>query len=297
MIATCVIKFLTVFHTDPNTAATTVPMSASNDQLEGYSILFELDELENTTIHTLTKAELLLFQSFLVPHQHVLYLPIKVKAPTNEPTLIVNTNYDELEQPGYKTFDITPIIAIWLKGGSIGPLVLEVSAHCTDTPDCGKHIFDGGLGEKSPKLIISRKAEGDLSEQRPKRELDGHDYSGDNEEVDVSNETLDDGYCKFNETTCCLHPLRVNYHEDLGFNFILYPKSVDINYCLGTCPISWSPAVFKIYNRLGSNSPVSSIQPHCVTRSTGSAEVLIIYKQEFMIASIEGIAVTSCGCA
>ena len=48
---------------------------------------------------------------------------------------------------------------------------------------------------------------------------------------------------------------------------------------------------------IGSNSPVSSIQPHCVTRSTGSAEVLIIYKQEFMIASIEGITVTSCGCA
>ena len=172
-----------------------------------------------------------------------------------------------------------------------------MSAHCTDTPDCGKHIFDDELGEKSPKFVISRKIENDLSEQRPKRELDGQDYSGDNEKVDVSNETLDDGYCKFNETTCCLHPLRVKYREDLGFNFILLPKSVDINYCLGTCPVSWSPAVFKIYNLLGSKSPVSSIQPHCVTRSTGSAEVLIIYKQEFMIASIEGITVTSCGCA
>ena len=273
-----------------------MPTFANSGQLEGYSILFELDELENITIHTITKVELLLLQSSPVPHQHVPYLHIKVKAPTNEPTLILNTNYHELEQPGYKTFDITPIIAIWLKGGSNSPLVLEVSAHCTDTPDCGKHILDGGFGEKSPKLIISRKADY-LLEQRPKRAVDGHDYSGDNEKVDVSNETLDDGYCKFNETTCCLHPLRVNYHEDLGFNFILLPKSVDINYCLGTCPVSWSPAVFKIYNLLGSKSPVSSIQPHCVTRSTGSAEVLIIYKQEFMIASIEGITVTSCGCA
>ena len=225
----------------------TVSASASNDQLDGYSILFELDELENTTIHTLTKAELLLFQA---PHQHVSYLHIKVKASTNGPSLIVNTNYHELEQPGYKTFDITPIIAIWLKGWSKGPLVLEVSAHCTDTPDCGKHIFDDEIGEKLPKLVISRKIENDLSEQRPKRAVDGHDYSGDNEKVDVSNETLDDGYCKFNETTCCLHPLRINFPEDLRFNFILLPKSVDINYCLGTCPVSWSPAVFNIYKIL-----------------------------------------------
>ena len=76
----------------------TVSASASSGQLDGYSILFELDELENTTIHTITKAELLLFQA---PHQHVPHLHIKVKASTNGPGLIVNTNYDELEQPAW----------------------------------------------------------------------------------------------------------------------------------------------------------------------------------------------------
>ena len=85
-------------------------MSASNDQLDGYSILFELDELENITNHTITKAELLLFQN---SYEHA-YLHIKIKAPTHGPTLIVNTMHDGPEQPRYKTFDITPIIAIWL---------------------------------------------------------------------------------------------------------------------------------------------------------------------------------------
>ena len=127
-------------------------MSASTDQLDGYSILFELDELENITNHTITKADLLLFQD---SYQQVAYLHIKVKVSSNGPTLIVNTIHDGLEQPGYETFDITPIIVIWLKGGSNGPLVLELSAHCVDSPDCGKHIFDGGLGQKSPKLFIS----------------------------------------------------------------------------------------------------------------------------------------------
>ena len=291
-----------------------MPTSTSNGQLDGYSILFvELEKLENTVNHTITKAELLLFQDFLVPNEHIPYVHIKVKASPNGPTLIVHTMYDGLEQPGYKTFDITPIIVIWLKGGSNGPLVLEVSAHCVDSPDCSKHIFDGGLGEKSPKLVISRKVEDDPSEQRPKREIGELDeeYSGYNENVDVSNETLDvsnetldvsnetldDGYCTVNETTCCLHPLRINFHKDLRFSFILLPFSFNVNYCVGTCPVSWSAAVFKIYSLLGSNSPVSSIQPQCVSRSTGYVEVLMMYNGEFVIAKLEGITVTSCGCA
>ena len=137
-------------------------MSASTDQLGGYTILFELDELENITNHTITKVELLLFQDF---HQHVSRFHIKVKASTNRPTLIVHTMHDELEHPRYNSFDITPIIAIWLKGGPKSPLVLEVLAHCVDYPDCSKHIFDGGLGEKSPKLAISREVEGNTLQQ------------------------------------------------------------------------------------------------------------------------------------
>ena len=72
-------------------------MFASTDQLGGYSILFELDELENITNHTITKAELLLFQD---SYQHVSYLHIKVKVSSNGPTLIVNSIHDGLEQPG-----------------------------------------------------------------------------------------------------------------------------------------------------------------------------------------------------
>ena len=48
---------MTVFHTDPNTVGPTMPTSASNGQLDGYSILFvELEKLENTVNHTITKA-------------------------------------------------------------------------------------------------------------------------------------------------------------------------------------------------------------------------------------------------
>ena len=271
----------------------TVSASASSGQLDGYSILFELDELENTTIHTLTKAELLLFQA---PHQHVPYLHIKIKAPTNGPSLIVNTNYDELEQPGYKTFDITPIIAIWLKGGSNGPLVLEVSAHCTDTPDCGKHIFDGGFGEKSPKLAVSREVE-ENTLQRLKRNADTP-----NDESSGFNETLVE---KSNET-CSLHPLSINFQDDLGFDFVIYPKSFSANYCLGTCLYNEAPAIYNFYRLLGPNSPASSIQPHCIPRTYHSLEVLLkirfpqgkgLIKDIFVIEELQGVTVTSCGCA
>ena len=269
----------------------TVSASASSGQLDGYSILFELDELENTTIHTITKAELLLFQA---PHQHVPYLHIKVKASTNEPGLIVNTNYDELEQPGYKPFDITPIIAIWLKGGSNGPLVLEVSAHCTDTPDCGKHILDGGFGKKSPKLVVSREVEENTLQQRLKRQVDTPD-----DESSGFDETL----VEESNETCSLHPLSINFQDDLGFDHIYEPKSFIANYCLGTCSYDEVPAVYYYYHLLGPNSPASSIRPHCIPRTYRSLDVLSMYphgdgqRVVFVIERLEDVIVTSCGCA
>ena len=267
-------------------------MSASNDQMDGYSILFESFELENIANHTITKAELLLFQS----HQHA----IKVKAPTSHgPTLTVNTIHDGLEQPGYKTFDITPIIVIWLKGGSNGPLVLEVSAHCVDSPDCGKHIFDGGLREKSPKLAVSRVVEETTSQQRLKRQvekismnkLDDDEYSGFNETLE-SNETSHDEH----ETTCSLHSLTVNF-KDLGLDFIIEPQSFNINYCLGTCNDHLSPIVYEFYRRLGPNSPASSIQPHCAIHTAQSLDVLMKERNTFVIELLKDVIVTSCGCA
>ena len=272
-------------------------MSVSTDQLGGYSILFELDELENITNHTITKAGLLLFQD---SYQHVPYLHIKVKVSSNGPTLIVNSIHDGLEQPGYKTFDITPIIVIWLKGGSNGPLVLELSAHCVDSPDCGKHIFDGGLREKSPKLVISRVVEESTLQQRLKRQvekismnkLDDDEYSGFNETLE-SNETSHDEH----ETTCSLHSLTVNFQRDLGLDFIIEPKSFNINYCLGTCNDHPSPIVYEFYRRLGPNSPVSSIQPHCAIHTAQSLHVLMKVGSQLVIELLKDVIVTSCGCA
>ena len=273
-------------------------MSASSDQLGGYSILFELFELENITNHTITKAELLLFQDSLVSHQPVQYLLIKVKTSTNGPTLIV---HDGLEQHGYKTFDITPITAIWLKGGSNGPLVLEVSAHCVDSPDCDKHILGGGLREKSPKLVVSREVEESTSQQRLKRQVeeismkklaDDDEYSGFNETLE-SNETSHNEH----ETTCSLHSLTIHFQKDLGFDFILHPESFNIGYCLGTCVPHSSPIVYELYHRLGPNSPVSSIQPHCAIHSTQSLPVLMKVHGALVVQLLKGVIVTSCGCA
>ena len=271
-------------------------MSASNDQLDGYSILFELDELENITNHTITKAELLLFQN---SYEHA-YLHIKIKAPTHGPTLIVNTMHDGPEQPGYKTFDITPIIAIWLKGGSNGPLVLELSAHCVDSPDCSKHIFDGRLREKSPELVISGEVEESTLQQRLKRRVEkvsmklDDEYSGFNETLDEQSEsTSHDEY----ETTCSLHALTIHFQRDLGFDFILQPESFNANYCLGTCALHSSPIVYLLYDRLGPNSPVSSIQPHCAIHSAQSLAVLMKVGSSLVIEQLMGVIATSCGCA
>ena len=271
-------------------------MSASNDQL------FELDELENITNHTITNAELLLFQDSPVPYQHVPYFHIKVKASTNRPTLIVHTMHDELEHPRYNSFDITPIIAIWPKGGPKSPLVLEVLAHCVDYPDCSKHIFDGGLGEKSPKLVISREVEGNTLQQRLKRQVDkmnkpDDEYSGFNEILDEQSESNEMSHNE-HETTCSLHSLTIDFQRDLGFDFIILPPSFNTGYCLGTCTVDSSPIVYQLYHCLGPNSPASSIEPHCAMHSTQNLPVLMKDKHgQFVIKFLKGVIVTSCGCA
>ena len=176
-----------------------------------------------------------------------------------------------------------------------------MSAHCVDSPDCSKHIFDGGLREKSPKLVVSREVEETTSQQqlRLKRQVEkismnklDDEYSGFNETLE-SNETSHNEY----ETTCSLHSLTVNFQRDLGFDFILEPQSFNINYCLGTCDDHPSPIVYELYHRLGPNSPASSIRPHCAIHSARSLAVLMVVKGVPFIEQLKGVIVTSCGCA
>ena len=124
------------------------------------------------------------------------------------------------------------------------------------------------------------------------------------EEISIIKLDDDDKYGGFNETLesnetshmkqpCSLHSLTVNFQR----NLIIEPQSFNINYCLGTCNDHPSPIVYQLYRRLGPNSPASSIQPHCAIHSTQSLPVLMKVHNALVVELLNGVIVTSCGCA
>ena len=105
-----------------------------------------------------------------------------------------------------------------------------------------------------------------------------------------------EGHCRPGQATCCLHPLNIHFHDDLGLDFIIQPRSFDANYCLGSCSLFNSPTVFAYYSLLSPNTPASSIEPHCGIRSTRNLEVLMAINGQLVIEEMKDVTVTACGC-
>ena len=260
--------------------------SASNESTaDGYSVRFDLDLQETSTTNSIIQVELLLFQDSPLPCQNNTQFHIEIKASTDGPSPVLSTKHTGAEEPGYVTIDITPILTIWLTNNSLGPVVLEVSAYCSGSSHCNRSLFDTGVGDKSPKLIISEEVEDGSSQRRLKRQ---------------STTQSGIGYCGSEGTTlCCLHPLTINFRDDLGFTFVLQPRQFDANYCSGVCPesASFTPQIFEFYSRLGAGSPVGSIEPHCGIRNTLSVQVLERVDGVLIIEELQDVIVTSCSCS
>ena len=104
------------------------------------------------------------------------------------------------------------------------------------------------------------------------------------------------GFCEPGETTCCLHSLELNFHEDLELDYIILPETFTANYCLGNCTLNDSPAFFLLYDLLSPNNTASSIEPCCATCSTSGTSILYHDGPTIVAETIEGTTVTACGC-
>ena len=273
---------LTVFSARANQAR-----SASNESTaDGYSVRFDLDLQETSTTDSIIQVELLLFQDSPLPCQNNTQFRIEIKASTDGPSPVLSTKHTAAEESGYVTIDITPVLTIWLRvtNNSKGPFVLEISAYCSGFPHCNSSLFDAGVGDKSPKLIISKEVEDGSSQIRLKRQ---------------STTQSGIGFCSEGATACCLHSLTINFRDDLGINFVLQPRSFTANYCAGLCPEggTFTPQIFEFYNRLGAGSPVASIEPHCGIHNSQSLDVLKRVNSVLIIDELQDVVVTSCNCS
>ena len=133
------------------------------------------------------------------------------------------------------------------------------------------------------KRSISEKSTTDSSQQRLKRQSGSSGI----------------GPCIPDQVTCCLHPLEINFSEDLGLDIIITPQSYTANYCNGTCSLNASPEVFNFYSQLDSTNPASSIVPCCATSNTSSLEIIFISDIDtglISVSNLPGATVNTCGC-
>ena len=149
----------------------------------------------------------------------------------------------------------------------------------------------GGLGEKSPKLIISREAEDDSTEQRLKWWADTHD-----DESSGSNEAVNEKYCQPNETTCCLHPL----HMTLDLIILLNQNHLKLTTVLVTAKMTFHLQL--CLNFINASHLITQLHQfgHAVFHIASIDHylpVLVLYEGHLVIFSFQGVTVTSCGCA
>ena len=223
---------------------------------------------------------------------------------------VIEGKYLNLFDNGYKVFDITAAVKIWLDKGIQGNVTLEVVVSCFSSPDCSSPIngtlpavirFDHTSGtqmstDTQPKvMILSRNPlEVARNARRRKRQLE---YGPPQPKK----------YCKENETMCCLKNLTLNFHRDLGLEFITHPTTFEANFCEGYCPglsgTDLSTTSRFTFLRQLQDSPASSIVPCCSGREYRDLEVIMLKYEEAIdgyvtvIERLQQVTVTACKCA
>ena len=157
-------------------------------------------------------------------------------------------------------------------------------ADCICLPFC-KHHCQGGLPSQGKGRWTKNAGDGNnqsryTDQVRLDRALGFHQWTTHTGPGSLMKQLMRNIASLISETTCCLHPLHINFKEDLGLDYIIEPKSFEANYCLGNCKDDISlPAVFEFYKRLPSDHPASSIRPRCIPCSIDHyLPVLLLYE-------------------
>ncbi|XP_036286731.1 transforming growth factor beta-3 proprotein-like [Pipistrellus kuhlii] len=111
---------------------------------------------------------------------------------------------------------------------------------------------------------------------------------------------LDTDYCFNNvEENCCVRPLYIDFHQDLGWKWIQEPKGYDANFCSGPCPhFHMADAnhskVLGVYTFL---NPEASASPCCVPHDLEPLTILYYIGNNSKVQSFSNMVVKSCKCS
>ena len=274
--------------------------SPSNNILSSYRISLDFQLPEDLT--SISRADLLLHQlpsntgpGYVVRDQRQY---VEIKTVIEGQRYVIEGKYVAISDFGYQVFEITSAAKLWVAKGINGSVVVEVTVYCYSSLNCNQAVngklpskvqflYASDDNNKSPRVIIISKNPLEVAHRnRFRRQAQGPGV----------------GFCSENETTCCLQPLTIHFANDLGFNFIMEPKSFTANYCEGYCPQVagtqyLTPQLFEFLSRLGEGNPGSSIEPCCAGNTYQSLDILMKVGNAIVIEELQQVIVTSCRCA
>ena len=101
------------------------------------------------------------------------------------------------------------------------------------------------------------------------------------------------------EESCHLEKRVISFSEDLGLNFIVKPRSIDIGQCVGSCKksVQATNPYYRFLSRISSHH-----EPCCVPVEFGSTQVVVnaynfdTRRYETQLDLVQDVRVTKCGC-
>lgn len=138
----------------------------------------------------------------------------------------------------FVTFDITNAVQAWVANPSTNyGLEIEVSSG-----QCGQ-LSQAKLGDSALFSGFLQASTAIQIDYRPVLFVSSAHPMADSSGARRRRQTLDEDYCESLEPgqpNCCLHSFELDLVNDLGWNWILEPRTIYLNQCSGECPLSWA---------------------------------------------------------
>ena len=197
-------------------------------------------------------------------------------------TVIAVKLIDVCSAKGYISFNITKAAVRWfqqkLKKVALTLTIRCISScHCDLKPEHQVRFSTSSKNMKAPHLVMETYRSPIMHNQRRRRNSRFHDQ-----------------LCSNSSQTCCLRELTVNFQRDLGWNFVILPAEIYVNYCGGLCLLGTdlTPRQFDVLAGIHSSAyPCCSGATHepvsmLIDNGNGTLDILELPK----------MTVTSCHC-
>lgn len=213
-----------------------------------------------------------------------------------DPTFFSTRTLVSLEHDGYISFNITQSIQQWIEiwDVPVGSFYLEVNVEKLQNVN-----ENGQLVLTSPAVKVAyTDMEGQYS-KTTQLVLKTHSAHKLRRKRQVGRRT-DPRCTALNSRNCCKRDLVIDIQHDLDWRWVLYPRTIPINFCSGLCSLDWPTATyhtfFRIMYSMQIENPTSSPSPCCVPDKLAPLPFMIFNGSNIQIVSIEDISVESCIC-